>query len=97
MDTEEFKYYIDGLVEAGGIIRKVEADGEEYLHATELTETLAPEIYRLILREVDQAILSLVEKGIVRMDFDDEKGIVFSLTDLGRSLAEHLDKQRKTD
>lgn len=72
--------YLDGVDEEGNFV---------YALDTDRLREVNPELYHAHMDEVDDAILGLVDKGLVELDFDNpDVGVV--LTEKGRQWAEAI-------
>jgi len=54
---------------------------------TDDAETIAPELYRRWMRQVEDEVIELLDAGYVDITFSDEGEPLYSLTDLGREYA----------
>jgi hypothetical protein len=72
-DDDAMKEYIDYLIEEGGItLEGITDDGEPiYRHNMEILEVIAPEYAKIHMREIEDALLSLYEKGLVEIEITD--------------------------
>jgi hypothetical protein len=80
---DDIDQYIQYLVDEGGLVlTSIDEDGQPvYRHNMEVLEVIAPEYAAMHLREIEDAIISLYEKGLVKMDITDEGEPVYSLAD----------------
>ena len=49
-----------------------------------------PEIYDVLIEEMDEELLQLFEEGIMNIEYDENLEVMFSLTEKGRAYAESL-------
>jgi DNA-binding transcriptional ArsR family regulator len=90
-EDEEISRVIDELVAAGAL----EIDGmyhDELTYRVNLNvmEEIFPEFFKVHMEEVDQTILSLYEKGLVDVEYDENLVARFSLTEKGEQVTDQL-------
>jgi len=90
-EDEEISRVIDELVAAGAL----EIDGmyhDELTYRVNLNvmEEVFPEFFKIHMEEVDQTILSLYEKGLVDVEYDENLNARFSLTEKGEQVTDQL-------
>ena len=90
-EDEEISRVIDELVAAGAL----EIDGmynDELTYRVNLNvmEEVFPEFFKIHMEEVDQTILSLYEKGLVDVEYDENLVARFSLTEKGEQVTDQL-------
>ena len=90
-EDEEISRVIDELVAAGAL----EIDGmyhDELTYRVNLNvmEEVFPEFFKIHMEEVDQTILSLYEKGLVDVEYDENLVARFSLTEKGEKVTDQL-------
>ncbi len=82
-ESEEF---IDFLIEEGIL----EEDGFDqngdvtYVYNFELMKVMLPDMYDEIMSDVNENLLSLYEKGLIKIEYDEDLKAHFSATDLGK-------------
>lgn len=90
-EEEEISRVIDELVSAGAL----EIDGmyhDELTYRVNLNvmEEVFPEFFKIHMQEVDETILSLYEKGLVDVEYDENLVAHFSLTEKGEKVTDQL-------
>jgi DNA-binding transcriptional ArsR family regulator len=90
-EDEEIDQVIGELVAAGAL----EIDGmyhDELTYRVNLNvmEEVFPEFFKIHMEEVDQTILSLYEKGLVDVEYDENLVARFSLTEKGEKVTDQL-------
>jgi len=90
-EDEEISRVIDELVAAGAL----EIDGmyhDELTYRVNLNvmEEVFPEFFKIHMEEVDETILSLYEKGLVDVEYDENLVARFSLTEKGEQVTDQL-------
>jgi hypothetical protein len=88
-DDEAIKEYINYLVEEGGLVLNgITDDGEPiYTHNMEVLEVIAPEYAAMHLREIEDTLIGLYEKGLVDIEITDTNEVVYKINpsvDLGQ-------------
>lgn len=84
MDEQSVDEYLAQLLELGALELDVMENGDVMYRTTALTETLAPEFYQAHLDEISDDLLSLYNKGLVSITYDENLEPLFGLTDLGQ-------------
>ena len=90
-EDEQIDQVIAELVDAGAL----EIDGmyhDELTYRVNLSvmEEVFPEFFKIHMEEVDQTILSLYEKGLVDVEYDENLVARFSLTEKGEQVTDQL-------
>jgi len=90
-EDEEIDQVIGELVAAGAL----EIDGmyhDELTYRVNLNvmEEVFPEFFKIHMEEVDETILSLYEKGLVDVEYDENLVARFSLTEKGEQVTDQL-------
>jgi len=90
-EDEEIDQVIGELVAAGAL----EIDGmyhDELTYRVNLNvmEEVFPEFFKIHMEEVDETILSLYEKGLVDVEYDENLVARFSLTEKGEKFTDQL-------
>jgi DNA-binding transcriptional ArsR family regulator len=90
-EDEEIDQVIGELVAAGAL----EIDGmyhDELTYRVNLNvmEEVFPEFFKIHMEEVDETILSLYEKGLVDVEYDENLVARFSLTEKGEKVTDQL-------
>ena len=77
---QEIQYLLDvGALTISGM------DGEEpvYNMVPEVLKVVSPGLYDIMMQEVDNAVLSLYEKGLVSIEYNEDLKAIISITDDG--------------
>jgi len=90
-EDEEIDQVIGELVAAGAL----EIDGmyhDELTYRVNLNvmEEVFPEFFKIHMEEVDENILSIYEKGLVDVEYDENLVARFSLTEKGEKVTDQL-------
>jgi len=90
-EDEQVEQFIGELVEAGAL----EVDGMYHDELTyrvnlDVMEKVFPEFFKIHMEEVDETILSLYEKGLVDVEYDENLVARFSLTEKGEKVTDQL-------
>lgn len=73
-------YYLEiGAIEATGI----DEDGEILFKITEKAEILAPELWEAHKKHIDDSLISLLEKGLLSVEYDEDLNASISLSEEG--------------
>lgn len=80
-EDELFAHYI----EIGALIPQWDEEEQDFFYMPALNvEQIAPELFQQLKDELDADLISLYEKGLVSIEYDDNLEAGFELTDLGR-------------
>lgn len=85
MDPDDEDAFVDSLIEIGIL----EEDGFDefgevtYVYNFALMKALMPEMYEEIMQGVNDGLMSLYEKGFVKVDYDENLTAHFSATEEG--------------
>jgi len=85
MDPDDEDAFVDSLIEIGIL----EEDGFDesgevtYVYNFALMKALMPEMYEEIMQGVNDGLMSLYEKGFVKVDYDESLTAHFSATEEG--------------
>ena len=86
-EMKELDYYIEiGAVSIEGI----DDEGEFIFLITEKAKDIAPELWKVHMEYVDNAMLQLFEKGLVNVSYDENIKAIFDLSDEGKELAKEF-------
>ena len=80
MADELFRHYL----KIGALRSFVDETGETVYGITEQTKELAPELYEEWVKDIDEALMDLFQKGLVDVSYDEELNAIFSLTEDGQ-------------
>lgn len=82
---------IEYLVEMGALVL-YGMDGDEpiYTMVPEVMKVVNPALYDAFIEEMDEALLSLYEQGLVAVEYDENLKAIFTLTDEGKDLADKI-------
>ena len=85
MDPDDEEAFVDYLIEVGILEEDgFDEDGElTYVYNFPLMKALMPEMYDEIMQGVNDGLMSLYEKGFVKVDYDENLTAHFSATDEG--------------
>ena len=86
---QEIQYLLDvGALTISGM------DGEEpvYNMVPEVLKVVSPGLYDIMMQEVDNAVLSLYEKGLVSIEYNEDLKAIISITDDGIDMVEEMIK-----
>lgn len=90
MHEEEFEE-IFRYLETCGAIKDVEysADGEPtYRFDLEILKVAMPEMYEIIVKEIDQELMELYKLGLVDIEYDEDLNALFKISEKGRKYVE---------
>lgn len=98
-DEQAINAYIEYLVEEGGLILEgISEDGEAiYRHNMDVLREIAPEYASNHMRELEDALLSLYEKGLVEIEITDSGEVVYSAAHKTRGLEPPTPSQETLD
>jgi len=74
-----------GILEVAGID---EEDGQFLLQLGPNAQELAPELYEAWVGDIDEDLMSLYQKGLIDIEYDEELNVSFGLTEKGKELYE---------
>jgi len=85
LDPDDEDAFVDSLIEIGILEEDgFDEDGElTYVYNFPLMKALMPEMYDEIMQGVNDGLMSLYEKGFVKVDYDENLNAHFSATDRG--------------
>jgi hypothetical protein len=85
---DETDEYISYLVENGGLIfNGMGEDGEAiYRHDMDILEQIAPEYAAEYRRDIEDALISLYQKGLVEIGFNEKGEAVYKLAGVDEDL-----------
>lgn len=92
MDEEErINEEIAHLVEAGALILYgMDKDEPVYHIVPEVMKQISPELYEIMMEELDDVLLSLYRDGLVEVEYDENLRPRFGLTEEGKRLANEV-------
>lgn len=83
--------YIGYLVERGAlIVSGMENDLVVYNMVPDVMKEVDPELYKVMISEVNEALLGLYEAGLVNVEYDENLNALFTVTEEGARLAEEM-------
>jgi hypothetical protein len=85
MDPDDMmQYYIEiGAVEVAGI----DDHGDFIFKITPLAKEIAPELWQAHSEHIDEVLLYLFEKELVKVEYDENLNATFEITKEGRQIA----------
>lgn len=88
-DDDDLQQY---LLDTGCIVvDSVDEDGEFLFTLNEeACKKYAPQLWEMHTQEIDEALVELVENGLVEVEYNENLEATFTLTEKGRELAEQL-------
>jgi predicted transcriptional regulator len=90
-EDEEIDQIIGQLVESGALeVDGMYHDDITYRVNLDIMSEIFPEFFKVHMEEVDQTILSLYEKGLVDIEYDENLTARFSLTEKGEKVTDQL-------
>jgi hypothetical protein len=89
-EKDEIDDLIDDLVSLGALIKSgVDEYGDPvYNINSERMKEVYPSFYDLFMEEVDEVMISLIEKGLVDVEYDEQLNAYFSITPEGKKVLE---------
>lgn len=94
-EHDEIDEYISELVENGFFVWVgMEPDGDMTLKFGENAAEIDPELYAALMKqyeaEAEEALMGLLQKGLVDVEYDENLVATFKLTEKGQEVAEYL-------
>lgn len=88
MDNEDkMEYYLSiGVVELSGM----DEDGEFIFNITEKAKILAPELWHAHEEHVNESLVSLYNKGLINVTYNDDLEAIIEMSDEGKKAAKEM-------
>ena len=88
MDNEDkMEYYLSiGAVELSGM----DEDGEFIFNITEKAKILAPELWHAHEEHVNESLVSLYNKGLINVTYNDDLEAIIEMSDEGKKAAKEM-------
>jgi len=86
---QEIQYLLDvGALTISGM------DGEEpvYNMVPEVLKIVSPDLYEIMMKEIDDTVLSLYKQGLVSIEYNEDLKAIISITDDGIDMVEEMIK-----
>lgn len=91
-EEDEIDLLINDLVDLGALVKNnVDESGEIFYNVNaERMKEIYPAFYDLFMEELDDVMVSLVEKGLVSVEYDENLKVFFSLSEEGEQYIKNL-------
>lgn len=91
-EEREIQEMIGMLVESGAmVLNGVDKNGEVvYNMVPEVLKEVLPELYDVFMEEINSDLISLVEQGLVNVDYDENLNPMFSVSEEGEKVIKEL-------
>ncbi len=88
MDNEnKMEYYLSiGAIELSGM----DEDGEFIFNITDRAKKLAPELWRAHEEHVNESLVSLYNKGLINVTYNDNLEAIIEMSDEGKKVAKEM-------
>jgi len=88
MDNEDkMEYYLSiGAIELSGM----DEDGEFIFNITDRAKKLAPELWRAHEEHVNESLVSLYNKGLINVTYNDNLEAIIEMSDEGKRAAKEM-------
>jgi hypothetical protein len=88
MDNEDkMEYYLSiGAIELSGM----DEDGELIFNITEKAKILAPELWQAHEEHVNESLVSLYNKGLINVTYNDDLEAIIEMSDEGKKVAKEM-------
>jgi len=88
MDNEDkMEYYLSiGAIELSGM----DEDGEFIFNITDRAKKLAPELWRAHEEHVNESLISLYNKGLINVTYNDNLEAIIEMSDEGKKVAKEM-------
>jgi hypothetical protein len=88
MNSEDkMEYYLSiGAIELSGM----DEDGELIFNITEKAKILAPELWQAHEEHVNESLVSLYNKGLINVTYNDDLEAIIEMSDEGKKLAKEM-------
>ena len=89
-EDEEIEKLIDDLVDIGALVRS--HNGREVIYNVNSERMLEvyPAFYELFMADINEALIDLVEQGLVNVDYDENLKPWFSVTEEGQKVVDSI-------
>jgi len=86
--NEEHKELMEYLVSEGAaIIDGMDEDGElVYRFDMEVLDEVMPELYQVLVNDMDQVLIDLYKKGLIEVSYDEELNAQMSISEEGKKI-----------
>lgn len=86
MEEEEIKEAIDWLVSEGALYQEGVDDFGDivYRFNMDVLKIIMPELYLIIMEELDEGLMDLYKMGLVNISYDENLKASFSVSDKGK-------------
>jgi len=83
--------YMDYYIEIGAVdLVGVDKSGEFIFRITDKAQEVAPELWKAHAEHVDEMLVSLFDKGLLDLSYDEQLNASFTLTEEGHAEAEKM-------
>ncbi len=88
MDNEDkMEYYLSiGAIELSGM----DEDGELIFNITEKAKILAPELWQAHEEHVNESLVSLYNKGLINVTYNEDLEAIIEMSDEGKKVAKEM-------
>jgi hypothetical protein len=88
MDNEDkMDYYLSiGAIELSGM----DEDGEFIFNITDRAKILAPELWHAHSEHVNESLISLYNKGLINVTYNDDLEAIIEMSDEGKKVAKEM-------
>ena len=88
MNSEDkMEYYLSiGAIELSGM----DEDGELIFNITEKAKILAPELWQAHEEHVNESLVSLYNKGLINVTYNDDLEAIIEMSDEGKKVAKEM-------
>jgi hypothetical protein len=88
MNSEDkMEYYLSiGAIELSGM----DEDGELIFNITEKAKILAPELWQAHEEHVNESLISLYNKGLINVTYNDDLEAIIEMSDEGKKVAKEM-------
>jgi Tfp pilus assembly ATPase PilU len=86
--NEEHRELMEYLVSEGAaIIDGMDEDGElVYRFDMEVLDEVMPELYQVLVNDMDQVLIDLYKKGLIEVSYDEELNAQMSISEEGKKI-----------
>jgi DNA-binding MarR family transcriptional regulator len=91
-DDIDIENLIDDLVEMGALIRQPNLVNGEVIYnvVPEIMQEIMPSFNEIFMQEVEQTMLDLYERGLVKIEYDENLKVMYSLTEEGERVVDEI-------
>jgi DNA-binding MarR family transcriptional regulator len=91
-DNIDIENLIDDLVEMGALIRQPNLVNGEVIYnvVPEIMQDIMPSFNEIFMQEVEQTMLDLYERGLVKIEYDENLKVMYSLTEEGERVVDEI-------